>query len=159
MYGYNQSLAVAVAANTRYRQLGYDGFEDYDYINCSDNHFRLGTGAYISDKYAHTGRKSVVVKAGSPVVFSNVFNEDCEDAPCMSSSVSRETNETGGIFQSIVTPQGGVAPYQIDYEVLQGTPNIQLNGAQLIVSNPNQEQIQLTITITDANGCNEIIHL
>ena len=159
MYGYNQSLAVAVAANTRYRQLGYDGFEDYDYINCSDNHFRLGTDAYISDAYAHTGRKSVVVKAGSPVVFSNVFNEDCEDAPCMSSSVSRETNETGDLFQSIVSPQGGVAPYQIDYEVLQGTPNIQLNGAQLIVSNTNQEQIQLTITITDANGCIEIIHL
>lgn len=35
LYGYNQTLPVAVAQNAKYRQIAYEGFEDYYYKNDS----------------------------------------------------------------------------------------------------------------------------
>jgi len=35
LYGYNQTLPVAVAQNAKYRQIAFDGFEDYTYKNDS----------------------------------------------------------------------------------------------------------------------------
>src|SRR5690606_21077173 len=116
---YNQTLPIAVAANTRYRQLGFDGFEDYEYDNCSDDHFRLGENAEIVDGIAHTGRKAIKVQAGNPVVFSNVFTEDCEDALCMkvqtAVALSQECPKCvptmpSHIISATLTPSLGVSP-------------------------------------------------
>ncbi len=35
LYGYNQTLPIAVAQNAKYRQIAFDGFEDYGYKNDS----------------------------------------------------------------------------------------------------------------------------
>jgi len=73
VYGYNHSLPVAVASNTRYKQLGFDSFEDYDFGTCSEDHFgfkTLGAAATKTtsstyQKYSHTGRRSIKVAANT----------------------------------------------------------------------------------------------
>lgn len=75
LFGYQQSLAVAVAANARRNEIAYDGFEDYDFALNTTNflcppqkHFDFGltkqysewengSGKIISAK-SHTGRYS-----------------------------------------------------------------------------------------------------
>lgn len=61
-YGYSNTLPMAVGANTRYRQIGYDGFEDYSFGGCETNqHFKVGQNANQSGTYSHTGRYSLKV--------------------------------------------------------------------------------------------------
>ncbi|MEL1244933.1 hypothetical protein AAEO56_11715 [Flavobacterium sp. DGU11] len=67
LYGYNYRFPVAVAANTRYRELAYDGFEDYDFNVCdTTSHFSYQgdikpNKVTISSVQAHSGRKSLKV--------------------------------------------------------------------------------------------------
>lgn len=74
IYGYHTSLPIAVSSNAMYRQVAYDGLEDYDYNNpCENDHFSFidsynkVSNNFISkpnsqnQKYAHTGRKSMKV--------------------------------------------------------------------------------------------------
>lgn len=159
MFGYNQTLPIAVAANTRYRELGYDGFEDYDFINCSDNHFKLGANAEIVDGIAHSGRKSIKVSAGSPVVYATIFEESCDDAPCM--DVNTQVNYANeNIASATITVSGGTEPYQFDYEVLSGNANGVLQGNILTIKNSDlKSNVHIIVTVTDANGCTEIIEI
>lgn len=67
LYGYNFRFPLAVASNTAYNELAYDGFEDYDFSNCGlSAHFNY-QGALnennitITNKYFHTGTKSIRV--------------------------------------------------------------------------------------------------
>lgn len=166
-FGYNQTLPTAVAANTRYRQLGFDGFEDYDYINCSDNHFKIGQNAEIVDEDSHTGRKSIKVNSGSSVVFSTEFIKDCDEKLCdlTASIVSTAPTKGDSIQTTTIYPNLGTAPYQINYEVVNGNPLIELdeNGTGLIITEtvylgtPDQNTVK--IIITDANGCQVIFEL
>jgi hypothetical protein len=164
MFGYNQTLPIAVAANTRYRQLGYDGFEDYDYDNCSDNHFRIGEGAEIVTNEAHTGRKSIRVTPGNNIVFSSTFTENCDETPCDLQLLIKVTEVDKGNFvqTSTLDVTGGQQPYSFDYQILEGNASVELSndGNSLIITNgiegsPNQTTIR--ILITDANGCQKII--
>lgn len=160
MFGYNQTLPIAVAANTRYRELGYDGFEDYDFINCSDNHFKLGANAEIVDNVSHTGRKSIKVSAGNPVVYSTVFEESCDDAPCMNIETQLSYDANGNIASATVSVSGGLAPYQFDYETLSGNATSNLEGNTLtLINNDLKQGFHIVVTVTDANGCTEIIEI
>ena len=67
-YGYNYTLPTAVASNSAYEQIGFDGFEDYSYQTESrqendDQHFGFVTtsNAYRTESTAHTGRYSLKV--------------------------------------------------------------------------------------------------
>ena len=70
-YGYNYTLPTAVGSNTRYRDMGMDGFEDYTYDNVNKAHFNFKEsidsdgfeGVKVSSQYAHSGRNSVLVPA------------------------------------------------------------------------------------------------
>lgn len=70
-YGYNNTFPMAVGANTRYTELGYDGFEDYGFTGCKTNqHFSfdnpsiLTNGVSVSSEHSHTGRSSIKVSKG-----------------------------------------------------------------------------------------------
>lgn len=81
-YGYNQSFPMAVGANTRYREIGFDGFEDYDFLGCEKNpHFgfkgALGTGSVLPGNPAHTGRNSI--RVGSMSKTTIIKNLDCDE--------------------------------------------------------------------------------
>ncbi|MFT7900104.1 thrombospondin type 3 repeat-containing protein [Tenacibaculum ascidiaceicola] len=74
-YGYNYTLPTAVASNTMYKEIGFDGFEDYEEVKESgtSSHFSFrdiyGIDAYTmtTEKEAHTGRKSIEVTPNSKV--------------------------------------------------------------------------------------------
>lgn len=51
LYGYYEQLAIAVANNAQYKEIGYDGFEDYNYIDTT-NLYTLTAGSCDS-AYAH----------------------------------------------------------------------------------------------------------
>ena len=77
-YGYANKLPMAVGANTKYQEIGFDGFEDYDFSNCKkDAHFKFDatneptnattTSPGLTKKHAHTGKRSILVTPGDNI--------------------------------------------------------------------------------------------
>jgi hypothetical protein len=73
LYGYNQTLPVAVSQNSKYRQMLFDGFEDYNYKpqNCvvcpspREFDFTIGnSNVSINNAQSHTGLYSLKINAG-----------------------------------------------------------------------------------------------
>jgi hypothetical protein len=166
VFGYNQTLPTAVAANTRYRQLGFDGFEDYDFINCSDNHFKLGASATVENNEAHTGRNSIRVANGSSALFTAAFTTDCEPVTCTLTAKVEVTkvDKVNMTKNSVLYPVQGTAPYQFTYEVLQGTASVELTdaGDGLLIYDAlpqNSNPTKIRINITDAAGCTYSVEL
>lgn len=95
-YGYDYKLPVAVASNSAYRQMGYEGFEDQTEV-VSNTHFTFSdissaeSGVSITDAEAHTGRYSIKVSGGqSKALSKRLYNNcielaqqlDCAPIPC-----------------------------------------------------------------------------
>jgi hypothetical protein len=72
LFGYLESIPIAVGSNTRYRELAYDGFEDYGFrldcadtvANCDSGHFGFrkklnGNSIDTTSQYAHSGKYSL----------------------------------------------------------------------------------------------------
>jgi hypothetical protein len=71
LFGYLESMPLAVASNTRYRELAYDGFEDYGFsLDCSNQtcnrplHFNFhnnlnGSTIDTTTSFAHSGKYSL----------------------------------------------------------------------------------------------------
>lgn len=99
IYGYGNSLPIAVSSNAKYSQIAFDGFEDYDYNNpCDNSHFSYikymngptevtynkASNNYISktptsqnQKYSHSGRKSIKLTAGQRMNLPGGVNNNC----------------------------------------------------------------------------------
>lgn len=95
-FGFNQTLPIAVAANSRYKEMNFESFEDYTevpdnssdpmnkLVKCSDKKFRIYNpenselGYLVAD--AHTGRNALKV-VNSYEQIENVNNE-CIGAEC-----------------------------------------------------------------------------
>lgn len=77
LYGYNNTLPIAVSMNSRYREIGFDGFEDYMYTKCANEHFSFhrfeGIENKLTDKDSHTGRYSVAVAPNEVVYMYKEF--------------------------------------------------------------------------------------
>lgn len=78
--GYLQSLPIAIASNSKLRDLAYDGFEDYDLslqclvdtCNIYPGHFNFkkvinGNSIKIDSTYAHTGNYSLKLNTGTTI--------------------------------------------------------------------------------------------
>lgn len=82
-YGFNYTLTTAVTNNSRYHEMGFDSFEDYDPFNVANHlpavpemkpHFGFsqsinGDKVYITAKKSHTGNHSIAVAPGNSAVF------------------------------------------------------------------------------------------
>ncbi|MFM2000163.1 MAG: hypothetical protein RL204_2110, partial [Bacteroidota bacterium] len=65
-FGYNQTFPVAVAANSKYSQMGFEGFEFLESLTCADNDFDLNIpGGSLVEDDAHTGSFSVRISQAS----------------------------------------------------------------------------------------------
>lgn len=117
LYGYNQQLPVAVANNSRVREVMFDGYEDYDYLTSQDcitckpgRHFNYDSSiiAKLDSTQRHTGRyslkvgQSAFVKFKSPVVSQADADKDYSlrvrvDSTAISSGtvVGNSNNGTG----------------------------------------------------------------
>jgi hypothetical protein len=82
-YGYNYKLPVAVASNSEYRQVGYEGFEDRDAESVINTHFRInsysegGVDVLITEEEAHTGRFSIKVEGGQRAFINKRLYNNC----------------------------------------------------------------------------------
>lgn len=79
LYGYDNSVATAVASNTPYYELAYDGFEDYG-INPYSGHGHLnfttstsGTPT-LSSAFAHTGKKSLEIQGNDYIEYNTTVS-------------------------------------------------------------------------------------
>lgn len=85
-YGYQQTMPVAVTANSKYKQAANESFE-YNALNfCPDDHFGFNqhqAATYVAptpgnfvqlQKYAHTGKRSIKVPATQTVTVTKQIN-------------------------------------------------------------------------------------
>ncbi len=80
-YKYNNTLPATVASNARYKEIGFDNFEDYDCEQCIDDHFSFKQfGNKITEEQAHSGRRSIQVEGGSSVEIEKII-VPCQDIP------------------------------------------------------------------------------
>lgn len=71
VFGFNYTLPIAVAGNSKYEQIAYESFEENSYFwnkaNCWEDHFKINSLdtniAKITDEYSHTGNYSLRVNA------------------------------------------------------------------------------------------------
>lgn len=70
-YGYNNMFPMAVSANSKYGQMGFDGFEDYSFPETNTGHFNFyneiqnNTEAEVVNTKSHTGKHSIKVSSRS----------------------------------------------------------------------------------------------
>lgn len=163
VYGYNQSLATAVASNARFSDVGVDNFEDYGFSKCADDHFKIAPGSTytLTQAESHTGRNSVMVNTSSTVnlTFSPIA---CTTSLCnlsyaiVGNSMAEigqdgQTTYTAGTSDQIVI-SGGTSPYVFDWTTTNGSPNIQVfSNNSLFVKLSGQYSFNLTVT--DQNNC------
>jgi hypothetical protein len=155
-FGYNQTFATAVAANSKYQDLGFDGFEDYDFSKCADNHFKFtGNAQNITNTQSHTGRRSIKVSQGSPVSMIKQLAPGCTTPPdCMLDACYTRTSN--GSIQVTVTGYSG--NFTVEWEVVSGTANVTLNATGVSIGfNPPSASVNLTIT--DSKGCTITKHI
>jgi len=75
-YGYNNSLPTAVASNAQYKETAFDGFEDYDFGDCVDNHFSYKENEdKVVEEESHSGRRSIKVEPGQSVEVTKYLDE------------------------------------------------------------------------------------
>ena len=83
-YGYNNTFPMAVGANTRYSEMGFDGFEDYGFEGCAESghfNFRGVVGLDVDITNFHTGKHSLKVGAGSQVTMNKILGCPTESQP------------------------------------------------------------------------------
>ena len=89
-YGYNYTLPVAVASNSSYAEIGFDGFEDYDYQGANGENYNPHFGlasinpnvslTEIEDNIAHTGRRSIKIEPNSEeTLLSRDYTNQCDN--------------------------------------------------------------------------------
>lgn len=77
-YGYSNTLPTAVASNSKYKEIGFESFEDQGCINCDDDHFRFPVEAADLSDDAHSGKYSLKVEKGNKIILKkNLFT--CEE--------------------------------------------------------------------------------
>ena len=74
LYGYGRNLQIAGSNNSQYRETGFDGFEDYGFGDCEDDH--MSWRAFknnVTNTQSHTGRNSIKVSQNEKLKISKVI--------------------------------------------------------------------------------------
>ncbi|NQX97784.1 MAG: hypothetical protein HRT73_07885, partial [Flavobacteriales bacterium] len=88
LYGYNntfKNIPIAIASNAAQKQIGFDGFESYEYqdnkvLENAPGHFDFSYQGIssLSEEEAHTGLKSLKIGTKSSIQMSKIIRPDCE---------------------------------------------------------------------------------
>jgi hypothetical protein len=158
LFEFNNTLTTAVAANAKGQQIATGSFEDAGNTNCMEQSYfskaKIGTNpvavipnSAIETTHVHTGRKSIKVEAGAPVVFENVISTCTVEPVCVI-----ELLEIPDLPHHLQI-NGGTPPYQVSYE-LDGS-----NSGEAFLWTHGQVKYNMsgdgtiTIKVTDTNGC------
>jgi len=157
-FGFNQSLATSVGANTRYRELGYESFEDNGWNNCADRHFKFISTPWnvinnnITSAQSHTGKYSLFInqyQQNSGLPKTEMIKQLAKECDKVDDCTLQVVYNTSTSRYEILT---GTAPYVIDVEKLSGTGNLVIqNGTTFTVNNVSGYKCR--VTVIDAKGC------
>ncbi|HYG49383.1 MAG TPA: hypothetical protein VD905_00695 [Flavobacteriales bacterium] len=147
-FGYKQTFATGVAANARYRDIGFDNFEDYGFSQCADRHFKFPVDDQIIDYDAHSGKRSIKIESGSPLKMQKPL-EICSPTGC---DVSISPTNVSSTLTNIAV-SGGQSPYQIDYNVIHGNPTISFSGTDFNTLKATGTAWEVEVIVLDALGC------
>lgn len=146
-FGYRQTLATAVGANTKYSEMGFEGFEYLSTSFCGDNDFdiAIGSGEVVSTD-AHTGRYSLKVNTSVPPTVSSYVPSPCAVGDCgFTLEAIPQSSSIVDVFAA-----GGIPGYNLSWNYILGTPVVQLvEGGQLRITGTSWI---LQVTATDSNG-------
>jgi len=155
-YGYNYTLPVAVASNSQYNEMAFDGFEDYYYqeVNSNENnpHFKWVTDIGITDtnEEAHTGRTSLKVSGQASMVREYDQGGDAlnfEDPDCDPIIIS-SCDDFDDLI--IIPPET-----YIDWEI--GGENCNYFEHVFLLPNPNNSEIQICFPNPNTPvGCDDL---
>jgi len=116
LFGYQFTTPIAVASNSQVRQIAYDGFEDYTFLNqyaldeCTVNHFNFSPtltpwdGNVMTDEtYAHTGNYAMRITAGNLATISRQLVDVVQNTIPSNPNISRTLKPTDdvGIFRPL----------------------------------------------------------
>ena len=125
LYGYNMTLPTGVIQNGKYRQSGYDGFEDYNFTSnqcdtvCSVSYRQFDYSNWQSAITAtehHTGKYSLKINKGSTTPIALSFNTVANTLDGQSPKIKYVTgsyscnNTTSTVLQSIRADQSALLP-------------------------------------------------
>jgi len=144
-YGYNGTMATSVGHNAKYKELAFDGYEDYN-SNCADSHFKtdLSASAQNVQDFAHSGRKSLKVD-NTGAVYSKQLSVTCPDPNC-NISFTQTVNQ--------VDISGGTSPYSINWSVETGAPVVSLIDENSIYVSGTAWNVN--VIVVDAKGCKKV---
>lgn len=141
LYGYNESLPLAVASNSKYQEIAYDGFEDYDFINptdCKKKHFNFYENkAKLSPTESHTGLYSMEVNNATTVKSKRKLPTNISGVP-NNCAYLLGSDDFLPLFSP--TPKKYVLSYwvkEIDYAGAPTTPILNYTNSTISISLPN----------------------
>lgn len=78
-YGYQYKLPMAVASNSKYSQMGYEGFEEVK-SSLNNKHFGFNNQQVnVDKKYSHTGKASLKVKKGTSALLTKMLKPNIKN--------------------------------------------------------------------------------
>jgi hypothetical protein len=146
-FGYNQSMAISVAANARYQEQGFDGFEDYDYNPCVDDHFKF-PGITPTTNESHTGKYSLKVSNGSSQTLTKQIAVNC--TPTSECKIIINATHTSSSVYTIAF-SNTTDPISVSWNIISGSPAIVPNSSGGFQINGSVYQVE--ITVMDSKGC------
>lgn len=86
-YGYNYTLPMAVASNSKYDQMGFEGFEETP-NSFEEKHFSFNYNSLNEDVLnSHTGKKSIRVNNNSKVTLNKFYKKSNQSIPVVACPV------------------------------------------------------------------------
>jgi hypothetical protein len=152
LFGYLESVPVAIASNAQYREIAYEGFEDFNYdLQCNTppgcgsarRHLDFkalinGTTVTLNNAEAHSGRSSLKLSSGSITLTKDTSSNSTVPVPYTFDGSGRY-QRVGNIISKGFAPQPG-KPYVLSFWVKDSkkasSTNLQVSvgSTQLITS-------------------------
>ena len=130
LYGYNESLPIAVSSNAQLQEIGFDGFEDYDFSSglCNkfskEHHFDFyDHKIYLNKTQAHTGMYSMKVNPNTSLSIAKKLVNTSNTIPF--SPICNYSLVYNDFIQpfSPITTASGPKKYVLSYWVKEKTAN------------------------------------
>lgn len=146
LFGYLESLPVAVASNSRYNEIGFDGFEDYNFNldcnnadNCSSDHFSFkklvnNSSIKLNNSFVHSGKASLQLSGNIHLTKAVRLNSTSQLYSFNFGRYVLGTNELAAGFSPFPGKQYVISLWVKDANPRNASTNVSIsvNGANLI---------------------------
>jgi hypothetical protein len=148
-YGFNQTLITASASNSKYREMGFESFEQNSNSCTPDEHFRWPFSLLSSN--AHTGRYSMYVDYRSSYIpgVTYTISTSCSKPNLCPGNIVFDPSSLGGRYV-IADAQ---APYTFEVDKISGYGDIIISNDGLGFALTSGATLQAIITVKDNIGC------